>query len=92
MPTATVRNWRARPDWKIPLANGTYPAPPHDRSGHTWHHADALLVEIVTKGGVAEPSAMPAFGQQLSDEDVLAVLDFLKSKWGKDEQATSNGG
>jgi len=45
-----------------------------------------VLVEIIAKGGVSENSTMPAFGQQLAGEDVLAVLDFLKSNWGKDER------
>lgn len=31
-------NWRERgPD-------GLLPAPPHDETGHTWHHPDALLL------------------------------------------------
>ena len=36
-----------QPDWQTPLANGRYPAPPHDETGHTWHHADALLERII---------------------------------------------
>lgn len=80
------QNLEGAPDWKTPLASGSFPAPPQDSSGHTWHHADLVLVEIIAKGGVSENSAMPAFGQQFADEDVLAVLDFLKSNWGKDER------
>ena len=44
---------QGQPDWKIPLANGRYPAPPHDVTGHTWHHADALLERIVRDGSAA---------------------------------------
>ena len=54
--------------------------------GHNWRLGDGRMVEIVTEGGVTANAAMPAFGQQLADEDVLAVLDFLKSNWGKDER------
>ena len=43
-----------QPDWQTPLANGRYPAPPHDETGHTWHHADALLERIIRDGTAAE--------------------------------------
>ena len=29
------------------------PAPPHDGKGHTWHHADSMLVQL-TGYGLAE--------------------------------------
>lgn len=53
-----------QPGWKSQRDDGTYPAPPHDATGHTWHHADGLLFNIVEKGGAyAAPagfkSAMP---------------------------------
>lgn len=44
-------NWRERgPD-------GRLPAPPHDASGHTWHHPDEQLFQI-TKHGVANIEAL----------------------------------
>ena len=73
-------NWRQR------LADGSLPAPPHDESGHTWHHPDQVLFEV-TKFGRLEaaravaPSTMPAFGEKLSDRDIWAVLSFIKSRW-----------
>src|SRR5690606_7280392 len=36
-----------QPDWKLPLPSGRLPAPPHDASGHSWHHPDSLLHRIV---------------------------------------------
>jgi mono/diheme cytochrome c family protein len=73
-------NWRER------LPNGKLPAPPHDESGHTWHHPDALLFNIVKNGiePYASPgykSDMPAFADRLSDDDIRAVLAFIKSTW-----------
>lgn len=63
------------------------PAPPHDESGHTWHHPDQLLFAIV-KGGLVPPYApaayesdMPAFAGKLSDEQIWAVLAYIKSHW-----------
>lgn len=66
---------------------GRMPAPPHDATGHTWHHPDQLLFEI-TKHGVAKAaklkdydSAMPAFGGVLNDAEIVAVLSWIKSQW-----------
>jgi peroxiredoxin/mono/diheme cytochrome c family protein len=76
-----------QPNWKQPLPTGGLPAPPHDETGHTWHHADALLFKIVKLGGqsgVADPnfkSNMPAFQNVLSNAEIWAVLAFIKSRW-----------
>lgn len=79
-------------NWQSPGADGLMPAPPHDETGHTWHHGDALLFEI-TKFGVAAAanhtdyqSAMPAYEGVLSDEEIIAVLSFIKSTWPEDIQ------
>jgi mono/diheme cytochrome c family protein len=81
-------NLEGQPDWRQRLPNGRMPAPPHDASGHTWHHPDAVLFAITRNGlvaGVTAPagyvSDMPAFGQSLSDEDIIAVLAYIKSTW-----------
>ncbi|MEM7221632.1 MAG: cytochrome c [Pseudomonadota bacterium] len=73
-------NWRQRgPD-------GRLPAPPHDETGHTWHHPDQVLFQI-TKEGVAAfapkdyVTDMAAFGDVLSDEEITAVIDYIKSTW-----------
>lgn len=73
-------------DWQIRKPDGRLPAPPHDASGHTWHHPDGDLFGIVKKGiaAYAPPgyeSNMPAFGNALSDQQVWAVLAFIKSSW-----------
>lgn len=79
-------NLQGQPDWKHRLASGRMPAPPHDVTGHTWHHSDRDLFNL-TKLGVAAvmgdgyESDMPAFGDKLSDDDIKAVLDYIKSTW-----------
>lgn len=64
------------------------PAPPHDDSGHTWHHPDAALFGITKDGLVpgkyAPPgyqSDMPGFGSTLSDDEIWAVLAYISSRW-----------
>ena len=76
-------NLEGAPDWKRPLADGSYPPPPHDDSGHTWHHPDELLQDIIAHGGdPAYNSKMPAFDGTLSPDEIASVLDFIKSRWG----------
>ncbi|CAM5791491.1 cytochrome c [Castellaniella caeni] len=82
---------QGQPNWRERLANGRLPAPPHDRSGHTWHHPDAVLFDLVKNGLVpgrtAPPgyqSDMPAFGSTLSDEQIVEVLAYIKSTWPSD--------
>lgn len=78
-------NLQGQPNWKKPLADGKFPAPPHDDSGHTWHHPDSLLIGIILEGGNgtagAIPSNMPAFKQSLNENDAQAILEFIKSRW-----------
>lgn len=73
-------NWRTRGE------NGKLPAPPHDATGHTWHHRDELLFQITKEGttsvaGNDYQSDMPAYAPILSDEEIIAVLSFIKSTW-----------
>ena len=77
-----------QPNWRQRLPNGRLPAPPHDESGHTWHHPDNVLFGITKEGLVsgryAPPgyeSDMPAFSGKLTDEGIWAVLAYIKSHW-----------
>lgn len=79
-------NLEGQPNWRVPLASGLYPAPPHDDSGHTWHHADDLLMQIVREGGTRNSTAMPGFGAQLSNTEIQSILTYIKSTWGRDER------
>ena len=73
-------------DWRVPDDQGYLPAPPHDATGHTWHHPDAQLFAITRHGtaalvGNGYKSRMEGFGDTLGDEDILAVLAYIKSTW-----------
>ena len=85
-------------DWHIPKEDGTLPAPPLNGDGHTWHHGDGLLYRIVREGGKMQEdpvllpnfkSAMPAFGAQLSHEEIVAVLTYNQRLVGGQDQPRS---
>ena len=73
-------NWRQRD------AEGYLPAPPHDETGHTWHHPDSYLF-LMTKYGIEEmigesyANNMPAYEDTLSDDEIIAALSYIKSTW-----------
>lgn len=76
-----------QPDWRTRRADGRLPAPPHDDSGHTWHHPFDVLFAI-TKHGLVPPYApadyasdMPAFGERLSDDEIWSALAYIRSRW-----------
>ena len=73
------------------LPSGRLPAPPHDASGHTWHHADGQLLRIIRDGLAAfapgYETDMPSFGGVLDDAQIVAIIDYIKSTWPERERA-----
>ena len=83
------RDLEGQPDWQVRMGNGRLPAPPHDQSGHTWHHPDAQLIDITTRGtaavvGGGYESDMAGFGDDLTQDQIIAVLSYIKSTWPPD--------
>lgn len=86
-------NAEGQPEWHVRRSDGTAPAPPLNGSGHTWHHGDGTLYKwIITGGSYLESpeipnfkSAMPAFGETLSHDEVVSVITYVKSLWGDRE-------
>ena len=81
-------NLEGEPNWRTPDPEGYLPAPPHDATGHTWHHPDKLLF-MITKFGteaMAGPnykSRMAGFQDTLQDDEIIAILAYIKSTWPK---------
>src|SRR5690606_13772666 len=76
-----------QPNWRKRGPDGRLPAPPHDASGHTWHHDDETRIAIV-RDGMTPPhvpkgyeSNMPAYGEILSEDEIRAVLAWIVSTW-----------
>ncbi len=84
------QNWRDR------LPSGRLPAPPHDETGHTWHHPFEVLFAL-TKNGLVPPYApqgyqsdMPGFADRLSDDDIWNVLAYIRSRWSDRARSAHN--
>ena len=76
-----------QPDWRIRRPDGKLPAPPHDDSGHTWHHSPEQLFAII-KYGMVTPNAppnyesdMPAFDGKLTDYEIRAIIGYIRLHW-----------
>lgn len=83
-------NLQGQPNWQRQNDDGTLPAPPHDETGHTWHHDNLFLFSYTKIGGeqaltqmgvTGFTSAMPAFGGSLSDDEIWDILGFIQSTW-----------
>lgn len=77
---------QGQPDWRVRGSNGRVPAPPHDETGHTWHHPDWQLFQLTKYGpeklvGNGYVSDMPGYQGTLSDEQIIEVLSYIKSTW-----------
>ena len=68
---------------------GYHLVPAHDASGHTWQHPEQILFETI-KYGVQSPTnlfVMSGFSEQLSDEEIFAVIDYIRLWWTGEQQA-----
>lgn len=82
-------NLEGQGDWRSPGPDGRLPAPPHDETGHTWHHGDQLLFaytkyggkDLMAQRGMEFDSGMPGFEDTLTDPEIWAILDYIKSTW-----------
>ena len=91
-----------QPNWQRPGEDGILPAPPHDATGHTWHHGNRLLFDYTKFGGkrlmevrgvTGFKSGMSGFGDVMSDDEIWDVLAYIRSTWPdriRDMQAIRN--
>ncbi len=83
-------NLEGEPNWRTPNEDGILPAPPHNKTGHTWHHDNQLLFDYTRLGGEAAlaergisnfKSGMPGFMGVVSDEQIWNILAYIRSTW-----------
>ncbi|MHA7878250.1 MAG: c-type cytochrome [Saccharospirillum sp.] len=71
----------ATPNWRTLDSNGHYPPPPLNGSAHAWHHPLADLVMVIDQGGAPFGGVMPAWGEVLSEQDMINVIASFQSYW-----------
>lgn len=76
-------NGEGQANWQYPNDAGVLPAPPHDDSGHTWHHPDTQLLAVIANGR----NTMPAFQGTLTAAQQEAVLAYIKTFWSPEIRA-----
>lgn len=72
-----------QPNWRQPGQDGKLPAPPHDSTGHTWHHPDQMLLQMIAQRSGVPNSPMPAYEGELTQEEMEATLAYIKTFWDK---------
>ena len=65
------------PDWPRPNADGSYPPPPLNGSGHAWHHPLKALYATIAHG----QGKMPGWAGTLQPGEVLAIIAWFQSWW-----------
>lgn len=69
------------PNWQQRDADGTFLPPPLNGTGHTWHHPMHVLVDIINNGTQRLGGTMPAWKDELSDEQIQDILFWVQSQW-----------
>lgn len=75
-----------KPGWEKRDALGELLPPPHDPTGHTWKHADAMLYKTIREGwrdpfNKTKRQTMPAYKDVLTPQETRAVISYLKTMW-----------
>jgi mono/diheme cytochrome c family protein len=52
-------------------------APALNETEHAWHHPDGQIQDLIKNGG----KVMPALGDQLTDEEIVAVIRYIQTWW-----------
>ena len=77
-------NAEGAPNWSKKGADGKFPPPPLDASGHGWHHPKSALVQTIREGTLKLGGGMPAWKDKLSDNDIEAVIAWIQARWPED--------
>lgn len=68
-------------NWQKVGADGKYPPPPLNGSGHAWHHPMTVLFQVIKHGSPAKQGNMPAWQEKLNDQEIVAIVAWFQSQW-----------
>lgn len=74
-------NAEGSPDWRERDADGKFPAPPLNGTGHAWHHPQSALMDTIKNGTQRLGGNMPPWKDRLSDEEIELIILWFQSKW-----------
>lgn len=63
-------------------------APALDSTEHAFHHPDQQIHDWIINGKLGVGRQMPPLGDQLTDGEVHAVIDYLHTIWTEDQLAS----
>jgi len=69
------------PDWRKRDAEGKFPAPPLNGTGHAWHHPQNALMYTIRNGTKALGGNMPGWKDKLSEQEIESIIFWFQSKW-----------
>jgi len=69
------------PEWRQRDADGMFPPPPLNGTGHAWHHPRRMLHAVIANGSPGGQGKMPAWRDRLSDEQIDDIIAWFQSKW-----------
>jgi len=67
--------------WRRRDAEGYWPPPPLNGSGHSWHHPLDDLRKKISQGARPGEGGMPGFGDRLDDRKIDAIIAWFQSLW-----------
>ena len=81
-------NLSGNPDWKSGVDDdGQRLPPPLNGTGHTWHHSPEQLFQVIRYGFKKfDPNYKGKMlgNDDLSENDVWSILEYIKSVWPKE--------
>ena len=67
-------------NWRVRQADGSFPPPPLNGTGHAWHHPRVMLHYVIRNGSPGGGN-MPAWGGRLGDAEIDAIISWFQSTW-----------
>ena len=67
--------------WRQQDADGKFPPPPLNGTGHAWHHPFRVLGAQIKFGAPGGQGNMPPFGDRLRDEEIVDVIAWFQDRW-----------